>query len=98
MLPGFERRFARDIAGGLAVADDVEEIRPDLIFCHARIEVKERTSWGDEMPRDRGANLVIGPRMKSTPEQHDPDWPRYPETVLSFSTDPAVEIDLREIP
>ena len=36
--------------------------------------------------------------MRSTPEQHDPDWPRYPETVLSFSTKPAVEIDLREIP
>jgi hypothetical protein len=36
--------------------------------------------------------------MKSTPDQHDPDWPRYPETVLSFSTKPPVEIDLREIP
>jgi hypothetical protein len=36
--------------------------------------------------------------MRSTPEQHDPDWPRYPETILSFSTQPTVEIDLREIP
>jgi hypothetical protein len=36
--------------------------------------------------------------MRSTPEQHDPDWPRYPETILSFSTQPAVEIDLRQIP
>jgi hypothetical protein len=36
--------------------------------------------------------------VTSTPEQHDPDWPRYPETILSFSTSPAVEIDLREIP
>jgi hypothetical protein len=36
--------------------------------------------------------------MKSTPDQHDPDWPRYPETILSFSTEPVVEIDLREIP
>ena len=36
--------------------------------------------------------------MTSTPEQHDPDWPRYPETILTFSTNPAVEIDLREIP
>jgi hypothetical protein len=36
--------------------------------------------------------------MRSTPEQHDPDWPRYPETILSFSTNPAVEIDLRRIP
>jgi Protein of unknown function (DUF3293) len=36
--------------------------------------------------------------MKSTPDQQDPDWPRYPETILSFSTKPAVEIDLREIP
>lgn len=32
------------------------------------------------------------------PEQHDPDWPRYPETILSFSTNPPVEIDLRRIP
>jgi hypothetical protein len=36
--------------------------------------------------------------MTSTPEQHDPDWPRYPETILSFSTTPPVEIDLRKIP
>jgi hypothetical protein len=36
--------------------------------------------------------------MRSTPDQQDPDWPRYPETILSFSTKPAVEIDLREIP
>jgi hypothetical protein len=36
--------------------------------------------------------------MRSTPEQHDPDWPRYPETILRFSAQPVVEIDLREIP
>jgi hypothetical protein len=36
--------------------------------------------------------------MRSTPDQHDPDWPRYPETVLTFATEPMVEIDLREIP
>lgn len=36
--------------------------------------------------------------MKATPDQHDPDWPRYPETLLSFATHPLVEIDLREIP
>jgi hypothetical protein len=36
--------------------------------------------------------------MKSTPDQHDPDWPRYPETILSFATQPPVDIDLREIP
>ena len=36
--------------------------------------------------------------MRSTPDQHDPDWPRYPETILSFSTTPRLEIDLREIP
>ena len=36
--------------------------------------------------------------MRSAPEQHDPDWPRYPETILSFSTQPVVEIDLRVIP
>ena len=32
----------------------------------------------------------------STPDQHDPDWPRYPETILSFSTTPPLEIDLRQ--
>ena len=36
--------------------------------------------------------------MATTPDQHDPDWPRYPETILIFATQPAVEIDLREIP
>ena len=36
--------------------------------------------------------------MNETPDQHDPDWPRYPETVLTFATRPSVEIDLREIP
>jgi hypothetical protein len=36
--------------------------------------------------------------MKSTPDQHDPDWPRYPETILRFEMRPRVEIDLREIP
>jgi hypothetical protein len=32
----------------------------------------------------------------STPDQHDPDWPKYPETVLEFSTTPSIEIDLRQ--
>jgi len=36
--------------------------------------------------------------VRSTPDQHDPDWSRYPETILSFSTEPRVEIDLRKIP
>ncbi len=36
--------------------------------------------------------------MKATPDQHDPDWPRYPETILDFATTPRVEIDLRAIP
>ena len=36
--------------------------------------------------------------MEATPDQHDPDWPRYPETILEFATTPAVEIDLRRIP
>lgn len=46
----------------------------------------------------RGANLVACSGVRSTPDEHDPDWPRYPETILSFSTGPVVEIDLREIP
>jgi hypothetical protein len=36
--------------------------------------------------------------MRSSPDQHDPDWPRYPETILRFPFEPAVEIDLREVP
>jgi len=36
--------------------------------------------------------------MNKTPDQHDPDWPRYPETVLTFATRPPLEIDLRQIP
>jgi hypothetical protein len=34
--------------------------------------------------------------MATTPDQDDPDWPKYPETILIFATQPAVEIDLRE--
>jgi len=34
----------------------------------------------------------------ASPGQHDPDWPRYPETVLRFSIEPPLEIDLRQIP
>jgi hypothetical protein len=36
--------------------------------------------------------------MKPTPDAHDPDWPKYPETVLTFATTPPIEIDLRAIP
>jgi Protein of unknown function (DUF3293) len=36
--------------------------------------------------------------MHSTPDQHDPDWPQYPETILRFLIEPVLEIDLREIP
>lgn len=59
------------------------------------MEVKERTSaWWTNV----GVNLVTPAAMRSTPDQHDPDWPLYPETVLTFSTSPPVEIDLRAIP
>jgi hypothetical protein len=36
--------------------------------------------------------------MRSSPDQHDPDWPLYPETILRFSFDPTLEIDLRKAP
>ena len=36
--------------------------------------------------------------MRSTPDQHDPDWPKYPETILHFATEPKVTIDLRAVP
>lgn len=36
--------------------------------------------------------------MTATPDQHDPDWPRYPETILDFATAPRLVIDLRQIP
>jgi hypothetical protein len=61
-----------------------------------RNRVKERTKSG--FNSGDGVNLVILTGVTSTPEQHDPDWPRYPETILTFSTNPPVEIDLREIP
>jgi hypothetical protein len=35
---------------------------------------------------------------RSNPDQHDPDWPRYPETILRFSLEPSLEVDLRESP
>lgn len=36
--------------------------------------------------------------MTSTPDQHDPDWPKYPETVLQFSGIAPIRIDLRAVP
>lgn len=36
--------------------------------------------------------------MEATPDKQDPDWPRYPETILDFATTPRLMIDLREIP
>jgi uncharacterized protein DUF3293 len=43
-----------------------------------------------------GAKLVTTRGMESTPDKYDPDWPLYPETILSFKTSPSIEIDLRE--
>jgi hypothetical protein len=34
--------------------------------------------------------------MKAMPEQHDPDWPKYPETILHFR-DAKFSIDLRAV-
>src|SRR5687768_7006634 len=31
-----------------------------------------------------------------SPDQLDPDWHRYPDTVLHFRTQPALSVDLRE--
>ena len=31
-----------------------------------------------------------------TPDQLDPDWHKYPDTVLRFHTEPAASVDLRE--
>ena len=36
--------------------------------------------------------------MRSTPDQHDPDWPKYPETILRFASKPPLRIDLRAVP
>jgi hypothetical protein len=33
--------------------------------------------------------------VRSTAEQHDPDWSRYPETILHFASQPRLSIDLR---
>jgi uncharacterized protein DUF3293 len=34
--------------------------------------------------------------MTLSPDQLDPDWHRYPDTVLRFRTTPEVRVDLRE--
>jgi hypothetical protein len=35
--------------------------------------------------------------VKATPDQHDADWPKYPETILNFATEPPFSIDLRAV-
>jgi hypothetical protein len=57
-------------------------------------QVKERTTPEVAESRD-GAELVSVIGMKSTPDEYDPDWPLYPETILNFRTTPPIEIDLR---
>ncbi|HEY0527208.1 MAG TPA: DUF3293 domain-containing protein [Gemmatimonadaceae bacterium] len=49
------------------------------------------------MLKSDGVKLVLSNVMATTPDQHDPDWPKYPETILFFSTTPPITIDLREI-
>lgn len=34
--------------------------------------------------------------MFANPDQLDPDWHKYPDTILHFKTDPSVRVDLRE--
>jgi hypothetical protein len=48
-VPAFEGCIAGDIPRGFAVAYDVEEVRPDLGFCHAQEQVKECTISGFEI-------------------------------------------------
>lgn len=91
-----EGGLASDVTRGLAVPHDIEELRPDLVGFHGVDRVKERTSLRGH--RGAGVNLVTTRLMKSAPDAHDPDWPKYPETVLIFATHPPVEIDLRAIP
>lgn len=43
-LSCFKGSIARDVARGFAVANQVEQIRPDLIWLHAQKQVKERTT------------------------------------------------------
>ena len=62
------------------------------------MKVKERTTCSARLLASYGANIVIVDGMRSAPDQQDPDWPRYPETILTFSTAPRIEIDLRQIP
>jgi hypothetical protein len=78
------------------VAHQVKKIRPDLGRFHGVATVKERTSFRIERTRADGVNIVTRSVMRATPDQHDPDWPKYPETILTFSTTPKVEIDLRQ--
>jgi hypothetical protein len=60
-------------------------------------KVKERTTWVVSYESNAGAKLVSANVMATTPDQHDPDWPKYPETILFFSTTPPITIDLRQI-
>jgi hypothetical protein len=98
MMARLQRRIAGDVAGGFTVTDNVEQIGPDLIRLHQRIQVKSRTSSRAAPDGIRGANIVSLFAMESTPDKQDPDWPRYPETILDFATVPKLMIDLREIP
>ena len=76
------------------MADQIQNVRPDLGRFHNAEQLKECTTL-ELANGGGGAELVTVIGMKSTPDEYDPDWPLYPETVLNFRTTPPIEIDLR---
>src|SRR5215210_5431126 len=67
VMARLQRRVARDIACGFTVADNVEQIRPDLISLHERMQVKSRTKSKAHSAAIAGANLVNSECHESLP-------------------------------
>lgn len=71
------------------MADQVYMVGPDLGVFHATPKVKYYTN------SVLAYSLYSSHPMKS-PEQIDPDWARYAETILRFTAGGNLEVDLRE--
>lgn len=86
-VAGNVRGFARDVAGGFAVSDDVEPLGPDQVMGHVLLSVNSCTTDDTDENRDD--------TEKARVTQKDERWSSYPETVLYFAGDPEVMVDLR---
>lgn len=62
------------------------------------MSTQSRTVPCEETPGTGRSGVVLAncpAKMRKAPDARDGTWSRYPETILKFATDPAIDVDLR---